>query len=763
MYKRNTVTEMAQAWRTRVARLTGALCRKVWPVFPRTDWVPAHQLQCVSGQPHVFNSTGNDPQFRLKHPAPAGWYMLEVQMRLTGALGEVRLYCDLGQGASEETSLPLRIRSEQLAKRLVYLPSRAKLRFDPTSKNGQFEVQRLQLVRVSARFAAKRMREKLLARHPGYKNGSVADLKTVADQWKDYCNLFVSGSELLAYSDWIKHVEASRVPDRAEQAAVAATWAKPPTFSVITPTFNTDPSMLSACLDSVLAQGYPHWELCIADDASTAPHVREILERYAAQDPRIRVTFRQQNGHIVEASNTALSMATGEFVVLLDHDDTLAPHALFAVAQAIIARPTAQLIYSDEDKLNAAGERCDPYFKPDYSPDLLYSQNYFSHLGVYRRELVETAGGFRKGFEGSQDYDLVLRCVSHVLDVTDIVHISQVLYHWRMAEGSTAAGHDQKSYASEAGRAALQDHFNREGKQVEVTVTAPGIYRHRWPLVSRPQVSLVIPTRDAYSVLKTCIDSILERTVYENYEILVVDNQSTCAQTLAYLEQIATGPKVRVLRYDAAFNYSAINNFAAKHARGSILGLINNDVEVINGDWLTEMVSHAIRPDIGCVGAKLYYPDDTIQHGGVICGLGGVANHSHRHFPKGAPGYFGRLWLIHNLSAVTAAVLLLRREIFDEVGGLDDAGLPVAFNDVDLCLKVMMAGYRNLWTPFAELYHHESISRGADETPEKRARFVGECQVMYARWSHLLASDPYYNRNLTRQRADFSLACDAEA
>lgn len=746
-----------------------AMFRKVWPVFTLSDLQPFDQLQGSRHDRRLFLATGKDPQFKVAGPTAAGWYMLEVQLRLPATVGEVRLYPDTGEGESELTSMPMRIRTEQLAKRLVYLPQAAKLRFDPISSVGMFQVQRFRLTKVSARFALKRLRQKLIAKHPMHSLGKgplkrAGELDNPMEQWIDYCNLFNSGSELVSYADWIRHVEEPQLPGPVEQAAQMRHWKNKPRFSIITPTWNTDPTMLRACLDSVLAQTYEHWEMCIADDASTDPRVREILAGYAHRDPRFRVTLRASNGHIVEASNSALATATGDFIVLLDHDDTLAPHALFTVAKAITQRPTAQLIYSDEDKLDPFGRRCDPYFKPDFSPDLLYSQNYFSHLGIYRRELAEAIGGFRKGYEGSQDYDLVLRCVARVPDKDDILHISEVLYHWRMAEGSTAAGHDQKSYASDAGKRALQDYFGQLGKQVQVSVSAPGIYRHQWPVPEQaPLVSLIIPTRNGYEVLKTCIDSILQNTRYTQYEILVVDNQSTCARTLGYLAGLTAAGKIRVLHFDEPFNYSAINNFAASNARGSIIGLINNDVEVIGADWLGEMVSHVVRPDIGCVGAKLYYPNDTIQHGGVVCGLGGIANHSHRHFPKDSPGYFGRMWLVHNLSAVTAAVLLVRKSVFDEVGGLDVAGLPVAFNDVDLCLKVMTAGYRNLWTPFAELYHHESVSRGNDDTPEKRARFEGECKVMYERWAPLLARDPYYNSNLTRQREDFSLTSGAEA
>ncbi|MFC0253173.1 glycosyltransferase family 2 protein [Massilia consociata] len=736
-----------------------SLLRKAWPLFTAKDWVPAHQLAAHGNG--RFDSLGSDPHFRLGHKVPAGWYMLEARLHLPTAWVEVKLYPDTGEGESEANAMPLRLHTDRLGKRLVYLPKPARLRFDPVAAPGGFVLQHLRLVKVADAFARKRLLQKLASKHPVHarKSGKVSAREHSDEQlWSDYCKLFEIGSELVSYADWIEHTEQPQLPSPDQQREEIAAWDWKPRLSIVVPTYNTDPDMLRACLDSVLEQSYPHWELCIADDASPKPSVRTILGDYAKRDERIKVEYRAANGHIVAASNSALALASGEFVVLLDHDDELAAHALYAVAKALQARPTAQLVYSDEDKLDAEGQRCAPYFKPDFSPDLLYSQNYFSHLGVYRRELVEAVGGFRPGYEGSQDYDLVLRCVARVQDARDIVHIPQVLYHWRMADGSTAGGHEQKSYASDAGRRALQDYFDGLGMPVKVSVTAPGIYRHSWALPEpAPLASLIVPTRDGYQVLKTCIDSILALTSYRNYEILIVDNQSTCPQTLAYMARLEADGRARVLHYDAPFNYSAINNFAARQARGSVLGLINNDIEVISPEWLTEMMSHAMRADIGCVGAKLYYPNDTIQHAGVICGLGGIANHSHRHFAKGSPGYFGRLWLIHNLSAVTAAVLLVRKEIFDQVGGLDEAGLPVAFNDVDFCLKVREAGYRNLWTPFAELYHHESVSRGSDETPEKRQRFLGEIAVMEGRWAAQLRYDPYYNPNLTRHREDFSL------
>ncbi|HEX5515658.1 MAG TPA: glycosyltransferase family 2 protein, partial [Gammaproteobacteria bacterium] len=351
-----------------------------------------------------------------------------------------------------------------------------------------------------------------------------------------------------------------------------------------------------------------------------------------------------------------------------------------------------------------------------------------------------------------------------VRDPQDVLHVPQILYHWRAVEGSTAAGHDNKDYATDAARRALQEYFDACHPGVEVSISGPGLYRHRWPLPNpAPLVSLIVPTRDSYDILKTCIESILSRTTYPHYEILLVDNQSTCPQTLAYMAQLADDPRVQVLRYDQPFNYSAINNFAAREAQGTLIGLINNDVEVLNADWLGEMVRHAVRSEIGCVGAKLYYPDGTLQHCGVVLGIGGVAGHSHKYFPGDTPGYFSRLRIVHNVSAVTGAALVLRKEVFDAVGGLDEQGLAVAFNDVDLCLKVMAAGFRNLWTPFAELIHHESKSRGLDQTPEKQARFRAECEVMQQRWGELLRKDPCSNPNLTLLREDYSLSTSAPA
>lgn len=757
-------------WLGRAGRRVGSAMQRLRLRHGRDDLLPAHDLVVLEDAPHQYLAKGSDPQLRLPFPVPAGWYMLEVQLLLPAARAVSRLYMNDGcHGEDEARSAGLPLRSGVLTKRLVRLPEDARIRFDPMACTGTVEITHFRLARVAGRFARQRMTEKLRVRHPRYRTAANSVTPPDLDRlWDDYNALFEPrGGDLVQYADWIRDVETPARRSDAAQRQQIQDWSWRPTISLVMPTYNSNEAYLLACIDSVRAQTYPHWTLCIADDASTRPGLRRLLADLAASDARIQLALREQNGHICAASNTALKLATGEFVALLDHDDLLAPHALFAVAEALQLRPTAALLYSDEDKLDETGTRCDPYFKPGWSPDLLYAQNCFSHFGVYRRALVEAVGGFRAGYEGSQDHDLVLRCAARVGDPADIVHVPQVLYHWRMAEGSTAAGHDRKDYASDAGRRALQDHFDQRHPGVEVSVVAPGLYRHRWPLpVDPPLVSLIIPTRDGHDLLRTCIESVVQRSTYPHYELLVVDNQSSCPKTLAYLSALADGTeaggRARVLRWDHPFNYSAINNFAAAQARGSVLGLVNNDIEVISPDWLGEMVRHALRPDIGCVGAKLYYPDDTVQHAGVVLGVGGVANHALRGAARSAPGYFGRLWTVYNPSAVTGAVLVVRKAVFDAVGGLDAAGLPVAFNDVDLCLKAMAAGFRSLWTPHAELYHHESVSRGTDTTPEKRARFLGEVAVMQARWSHWLLDDPHYNPNLTRLREDYGLASATE-
>lgn len=572
--------------------------------------------------------------------------------------------------------------------------------------------------------------------------------------------------ELSSYGRWVETYDRHTPESLKELAANLPRFKFQPTISIVMPVYNTPEKWLRKAVASVQAQVYPKWELCIADDASPDKHVRPVLEELAKAEPRIKVAFRPKNGHISAASNSALEIATGEFVALLDHDDELAPHALYEVVALLNAHPDTDLIYSDEDKIDEEGRRHEPYFKPDWLPDLFHGQNYTSHLTVYRANVVRAAGNFRVGYEGSQDWDLALRVVERI-DPSHIRHIPKVLYHWRAIPGSTALMLSEKNYPLEAARRALTDHFSRLGQKVELETVPGDHWRIKRPLPAQPPlVSLIIPTRNGLHFLQRCVDSILEKTTYPRFEVIIVDNGSDDPDTLAYLKSLHDGkhPGVtlehtaRVLRYDAPFNFSAINNYAARNANGEILGLLNNDLEVISPNWLDEMASQAVRPEIGCVGAMLYYPNDTIQHAGAVVGLGGVAGHAFRDFARGTEGKFNRARLVQNYSAVTAACLVIRKAIYDEVGGLDEKHLTVAFNDIDFCLRVNAAGYRTLWTPFAELYHHESVSRGAEDTPEKHERFRAEAETMIARWPGIIKHDPAYNPNLSLEMTDFSLA-----
>lgn len=534
----------------------------------------------------------------------------------------------------------------------------------------------------------------------------------------------------------------------------------PPFVSLIMPTFNTQQAWLRSAIDSVRAQSYPFWELCVVDDASTQPRVRQVLRECARADGRIKVRFRATNGHIGAASNDGLSMSRGAYVGFIDHDDMLPPNALYHVAQEVTTHPEAAVFYSDEDKITESGERFAHYFKPDYNPDLMLSHNLVCHFSIYRRDLLNELGGFREGFDGAQDYDLALRAIERA-GPDRVRHIPRILYHWRSTQESTASGGEAKPYALHAAVRAVTEHLQRRGVAAEVIPSdlIDGMLRVKYqPPDPAPRVSIIMPTRNGHDLIKTCLESLFERTQYPAFEVLVVDNQSDDPQTLTYLEGLAEQGRIRLLRYAEPFNYSAINNYAAREAQGEILAFLNNDLEVITPDWLSEMVAHASRSEIGAVGARLWYPDGTLQHGGVVLGLGGVAGHAMKHYPRRDPGYNARGVLIQNYSAVTGACLVLRRRLFEEVGGFDEVNLPIAFNDVDLCLRLLRAGYRNLWSPYAELWHHESASRGPEDTPEKQKRFRKEIEYMRDKWGSLLDADPAYNPNLTRAAENFALA-----
>ncbi|MCL5807233.1 MAG: glycosyltransferase family 2 protein [Deltaproteobacteria bacterium] len=533
-----------------------------------------------------------------------------------------------------------------------------------------------------------------------------------------------------------------------------------PLISLLLPVYNTEEIWLKKCLDSVLGQLYPYWELCIADDASTAKHIRRIVKKYAARDRRIRVVFREVNGHISAASNSALALATGEYIALLDHDDELTPDALYEIASLVSCHSDVDMIYSDEDKIDTQGKRHCPFFKPDWSPDTFLSLMYTCHLGVYRTALVRRIGGFREGFEGSQDYDLVLRLTEH----TDrIRHIPKVLYHWRSIPASSAANFQTKGYAQDAGLRAIREALQRRGEEasVESVEGMSGRYRVRYRFQGRPRVSIVIPTRDLSAFLETCLKSIFEKTAYDRFEVIVVDNDSREPETLDLFRRWKEKEpsRFRVAPLPIAFNFPALINEGVRNAEGDLVLLLNNDIEVLSEDWLSEMAAQALRPRIGAVGVKLLYPDDTVQHAGVVLGIGGIAGHSHKYSANDRPGYFDRLRITANCAAVTAACLMVKKARFQEVGGFDEA-LSVAFNDVDFCLKLLKSGYYNLCLSHLTLYHHESQTRGPEDTVEKQLRFKGEIDLMKERWGSLLKNDPFYSPHLTRDIEDFSICVD---
>jgi O-antigen biosynthesis protein len=549
------------------------------------------------------------------------------------------------------------------------------------------------------------------------------------------------------YQRWFEHHRLR--PQQVEEIrAKARTFTVMPLISILTPVFNTPPQWLEEAVASVLAQAYENWELLLIDDASTDANTLAALTSLATRDPRIRVLRSAQNGGISAASNQGLAAARGEWIALLDHDDLLEPDALYRTVELLQDNASVDLVYSDEDKLTETGFDS-PLLKPDWSPDFFLSYNYLCHFITVRRLLVEEVGGFRSAFDGAQDYDLLLR----VTEKTQrIQHVARVLYHWRRSATSTSDNIRRKPEALEAGKTAINEALDRRGEKAHATVDWPThAYRVKRDIPAPQKIAIFIPVRDNVALLARCVSSIVENTSYEDYEIVIVDNDSTSDEARDYF---ASTPH-RVLKFHGPFNFSAINNFAVGQTSAPWLLFLNNDIEVIAPDWLTIMAEHVQRREVGAVGPRLLYPDNTIQHAGVVVGVGGIAESSFRHFPADAPGVARQLQVTRNYSAVTGACLLTRRDVFDEVRGFDEEQLPVTFNDVDLCLKMRRAGYLVVYTPFAALYHHESATR-------KPALEPRETQVMQERWAEVLARDPYYNPNLSRERADFSLGSIAE-
>lgn len=560
----------------------------------------------------------------------------------------------------------------------------------------------------------------------------------------------------IPYQKWITR----HLPGKAELEKQRRTKLKySPKISIVVPLYKTPEKYLRRLVESVQEQTYSNWELCLSDGSGADSPVAGILKQLAASDKRIKVIPHDSALQISENTNSAIEAATGDFIAFADHDDELTPHALFECVKALNDHPGTLVVYSDEDKMSMDGHKFfQPHFKPDYNPDLLCTVNYICHLFVVSRKVIDQVGMLRKEFDGAQDYDFIFRCVEAVKD-EEIYHVPKILYHWRCHEDSTAENPESKTYAFEAGRRAVQEHYNRIGIQAKVLDGEfLGLYRTEFIRDHDPLISIIIPNKDHIDDLKRCMDSIDQKSTYQNYEYVIVENNSTDSATFEYYKKLeAENEKVHVVYWDGVFNYSAINNYGASFARGEYFLLLNNDTEIINPNCLEELLGYCMRSDVGAVGARLYYEDDTIQHAGVVIGFGGIAGHCFVLQPRGTTGYCHRIICAQDYSAVTAACMMVKRTAFEEVGGLSEE-LQVAFNDIDFCMKLRKAGYLIVYNPYAELYHYESKSRGLEDTPEKVARFNREISVFEKRWPDILRNgDPYYNPNLTLKSQDFSL------
>lgn len=530
-----------------------------------------------------------------------------------------------------------------------------------------------------------------------------------------------------------------------------------PKISVVVPMYNTDEVFFKELIESLNNQTYSNWELCLADGSQEQ---NENLKKYYENNEKIKYNFLNANKGISENTNAAIDMASGEFIGFLDHDDLLSQDALFEMVKTINENQDAEFIYSDEDKIDEQYERFEPYFKPDYSPETLACNNYITHFVVVKKELINKVGKLNSEFNGAQDFDFVLRATK---SAKEVVHISKILYHWRVHKSSTANVADAKPYAYEAGVRAVESYVKSLGRNavVEDGQDVPGIYKIKYEIVENPKVSILIPNKDNVNLLKTCIDSILKLTTYDNYEIVIIENNSEKKETLEYYNEISKNEKVRVINSGIKeFNYSKIINFGVKNAIGEFVIQLNNDTKVLTPDWLENMVGYAQNKEIGAIGARLYYEDKTIQHAGIIIGLSGIAGNMLVNLPYGKHAYFGREAATRNVAAVTGACLLCRKELYEEVGFMDEENFKVAFNDVDFCLKLLDKGYRNIYNPYVELIHYESKSRGYEYTKEQEERFNNESENFKAKWKKYIDYDPYYNINFTRKTCNYDIDID---
>jgi len=738
-----------------------------------------------------WRSLSSTPAFLWEGPRPLpGWNMVEIDMErsVTGAAAVITF-----ETVDRIHTVELPLRAGKITRRMLRVPRGVRrITLCPINSRGTFRLKHFRLVWLTPGFAKDRLIQRLVTAHRHFRGlpklevtrAIQQEVQQTGEKWsvvalRHYDSTFISLCSKHNYQQWIDMVESlgQSLTNVTATARSAAESDVEMVFSLgMLIDENVTKEAFGNSLASLVAQTHMQWELVVSASNKAVKQRHDWLVVACESDARVRLLTEEESssdgvaGQIEAISSEML----GDWVGLMTVGAALASEALSRFVQMLGEKPQAGFLYCDEDRLDSAGHRHSPNFKPGWNPDLLLSKPYLGHLGLWSREQWQVCRhSLGTGHAATVDTaDLIHQLA---LELIEPAHKSHQSLAWRVPQVLVHAPDDYlPSAVSDQGSwgtrhlARVSDYLARHdvaavaepGKVlVEAKDDVGENVRVRWQLPeSQPLVSLLVPTRDGVEILKPCVDAILAHTEYRHFELLILDNQSTCPQTLDYMREVATrDERVRVLHWDEPFNYSAINNFGAREARGDIIGLINNDIEPMNGEWLTEMVSQVCRPDIGCVGAKLYYPNGTIQHAGVILGLGSIAGHAHRFFNRDEDGFQGRLKSTQNLSAVTAACLLLRRSVFDEVNGLNEEKLAVAYNDVDLCLKVREAGYRNLWTPYAELYHHESISRGADDTPKKRARWLSECEYMRTTWAEQLDNDPAYNPNLTLVHEDFSL------
>ena len=739
--------------------------------------VPSTDVLVINAERGEYMSLGHSPNFELLFPSTlplGGWYYIEAALVRNNGNREasIKAYVDLE--AKQSISIPIPTNLRGTVREVIYLPPSVKLlHWIPTTAPGYFSQSPLLIHKISLLESIWRRMYRVAFDIARYKNTSTTTLLGLT-WWRTICNLHEAYQltanlrikRLLSndYTTFIAHHDTLKESDIQALQMQATLLSRYPTITLLMCVHSTLPEFFKEAVDSIANQIYPHWELLLVGDFSDNKLAHDIAIEYQRENNQIKIISINSNTGTDTATslNSALAFTTGEFVAVINQHDKIPSHALLCYAQEISNNHEVGLLYSDYDCINAGNERNKPNFKPDWNPDLFLSYNYLNCLVLLRLSCVQALEGYRVGFAGSEEYDLILRYIKKY-NSHNIAHIPKVLYHARTLHPNTELTQPPEfSNAIEieiqhhSGKRALQSYFKGTNTSIE-DGSALGLYRIKHPLPAKlPLVTIIVTTRDMVDILSKCVESIQDKTDYTNWELLIVDNQSVEPETLTYLENIKSDSRIRVIKYPKPFNYSAMNNYAVTHAKGEVLALLNNDVEVITTDWLTEMVSHAIRPEIGAVGAKLLYSNGLVQHAGVIIGLGGVAGHAHKYLKGDDFGYCYRAVVTQNLSAVTGACLVVRKNNYLEVGGLDEHNLTVAFNDIDFCLKLRRAGYLNVFTPYARLYHHESISRGADDTPEKHARFTKEFAYMKKTWHTSLHRDPAYNPNLTLEFENFS-------